>query len=206
MEPEQGLIAAAGFDPEPSAVATARCFVRDTLVSWGLPGRDDLVTDAVLLASELVTNAIVHAGTAVELTCRLNGATVEISVLDRHPARVIPDPPPAADVARPSGRGLLLPAALSSSWGVTYDSAAKVIWFRLGPDLPAGGPLSGAPADGDLTAADPAAAAHQPGRRPAEPAAEPAATGTRPSSAMTNCSVTRSRAPATRPPPMPRTR
>ena len=176
MEPEQGRIAAAGFDPEPSAVATARCFVRDTLVSWGLPGRDDLVTDAVLLASELVTNAIVHAGTAVELTCRLNGATVEISVLDRHPARVIPDPPAAADVARPSGRGLLLPAALSSSWGVTYDSAAKVIWFRLGPDLPAGGPLAGVLAAADPAAVGPAAAADRPdppGGRSAEPAAEP---------------------------------
>jgi serine phosphatase RsbU (regulator of sigma subunit)/anti-sigma regulatory factor (Ser/Thr protein kinase) len=164
VEPEQARIAAAGFDPEPSAVATARCFVRDTLVSWGLPGRDDLVTDAVLLASELVTNAIVHAGTAVELTCRLNGATVEISVLDRHPARVIPDPPAAADVARPSGRGLLLPAALSSSWGVTYDSAAKVIWFRLGPDLPAGGPPPGAPAAWGPTAADPVAAEPGSGR------------------------------------------
>ena len=63
-------------------MAAARCFVRDTLVSWGLPGRDDVVTDAVLLASELVTNAIVHAGTAVELTCRFDGATVEVSVLD----------------------------------------------------------------------------------------------------------------------------
>ena len=164
MEPGQDRVAAAGFDPEPSAVATARCFVRDTLVSWGLPGRDDVVTDAVLLASELVTNAIVHAGTAVELTCRFNGATVEISVLDRHPARVIPDPPtPAADVARPSGRGLLLPAALSSSWGVTYASAAKVIWFRLGPDAPA---ASGPAIAESLAAAD------QPGGRPADPAAE----------------------------------
>jgi serine phosphatase RsbU (regulator of sigma subunit)/anti-sigma regulatory factor (Ser/Thr protein kinase) len=163
VEPGQDRVAAAGFDPEPSAVATARCFVRDTLISWGLPGRDDVVTDAVLLASELVTNAIVHAGTAVELTCRLNGATVEISVLDRHPARVIPDPPgAAADVARPSGRGLLLPAALSSSWGVTYASAAKVIWFRLGPDVPAAGP----PIAESLAAAD------QPGGRPAEPAAD----------------------------------
>jgi len=126
-----------------------------------LSGRDDVVTDAVLLASELVTNAIVHAGTAVELTCRFNGATVEISVLDRHPARVIPDPPSsAADVARPSGRGLLLPAALSSSWGVTYASAAKVIWFRLGPDVPAAGP--------DI--AESLAAADQPGSRPTEPA------------------------------------
>ena len=159
MEPGQDHVAAAGFDPEPSAVATARGFVRDTLISWGLPGRDDVVTDAVLLASELVTNAIVHAGTAVELTCRFNGATVEISVLDRHPARVIPDPPAAAaDVARPSGRGLLLPAALSSSWGVTYTSAAKMIWFRLGPDVPAAGP--------DI--AESLAAADQPGGRPAE--------------------------------------
>ena len=165
MEPDQGRIAAAGFDPEPSAVATARCFVRDTLVSWGLPGRDDLVTDAVLLASELVTNAIVHAGTAVELTCRLNGATVEISVLDRHPARVIPDlPGAAADVARPSGRGLLLPAALSSSWGVTYASAAKVIWFRLGP----GGPAADVP-----PAAESLAVADRPVGRFGEPAAEP---------------------------------
>src|SRR5215471_15870391 len=165
VEPVQDRVAAAGFDPEPSAVATARCFVRDTLVSWGLPGRDDVVTDAVLLASELVTNAIVHAGTAVELTCRFNGATVEISVLDRHPARVIPDPPgAAADVARPSGRGLLLPAALSSSWGVTYASAAKVIWFRLGSAGPAAGPA----------VAESLAAADRPGRRPAEPAADQA--------------------------------
>jgi len=164
VEPGQDHVAAAGFDPEPSAVATARGFVRDTLISWGLPGRDDVVTDAVLLASELVTNAIVHAGTAVELTCRFNGATVEISVLDRHPARVIPDPPAAAaDVARPSGRGLLLPAALSSSWGVTYASAAKVIWFRLGPDAPA----AAGPAIAEFLAA-----ADQPGGRPAEPAAE----------------------------------
>jgi serine phosphatase RsbU (regulator of sigma subunit)/anti-sigma regulatory factor (Ser/Thr protein kinase) len=193
VKPEQGHIAAAGFDPEPSAVATARCFVRDTLVSWGLAGRADLVTDAVLLASELVTNAIVHAGTAVELTCRLNGATVEISVLDRHPARVIPDPPgAAADVVRPSGRGLLLPAALSSSWGVTYASAAKAIWFRLGPDGPAasGPDITGAVTAGAVTAgsaaagsaaewaaagsdiAEPLAAADRPGG-PAEPAAGP---------------------------------
>jgi serine phosphatase RsbU (regulator of sigma subunit)/anti-sigma regulatory factor (Ser/Thr protein kinase) len=135
VDEDQDLCAAAVFEPEPAAVGAARCFVRDTLVRWGLPGADVRVTDAVLLASELVTNAIVHAGTQVQLTCRMTGATVEISVMDRHPARMIPDPPSAADdVDRPSGRGLLLPAALASSWGVTYASAAKAIWFRLGPD------------------------------------------------------------------------
>jgi serine phosphatase RsbU (regulator of sigma subunit)/anti-sigma regulatory factor (Ser/Thr protein kinase) len=148
----QDLNAEAVFEPEPTAVAAARRFVRNALISWGLSGRDELVTDAVLLASELVTNAIVHAGTPVQLTCRLDGTNVEVSVLDRHPARVIPDPPgAAAEVDRPSGRGLVLPAALSSSWGVTYAPAAKVIWFRLGPDATADGSAAGPAIDGGLT-------------------------------------------------------
>jgi serine phosphatase RsbU (regulator of sigma subunit)/anti-sigma regulatory factor (Ser/Thr protein kinase) len=148
--------AEAAFEPEPTAVADARRFVRDTLISWGLSGRDELVADAVLLASELVTNAIVHAGTPVQLICRLDGPNVEVSVLDRHPARVIPDPPgAAAEVDRPSGRGLVLPAALSSSWGVTYAPAAKVIWFRLGPGPPANGQASpGSRVEEALAAAD----------------------------------------------------
>jgi serine phosphatase RsbU (regulator of sigma subunit)/anti-sigma regulatory factor (Ser/Thr protein kinase) len=147
VDEDQDFCAAADFDPDPAAVAAARHFVRDTLVSWGLSASDSRVIDAVLLASELVTNAIVHAGTQVQLTCRMNAATVEISVLDRHPARMIPDPPSAADlVDRPSGRGLLLPAALSSSWGVTYAPAAKVIWFRLGPDAGRGSHAPTAPA------------------------------------------------------------
>jgi serine phosphatase RsbU (regulator of sigma subunit)/anti-sigma regulatory factor (Ser/Thr protein kinase) len=148
---QQHVVAAADFEPEPAAAAAARRFVRDTLVSGGLSETDGRVADAVLLASELVTNAIVHAGTPVRLTCRLSGTTVEVSVLDRHPARVIPDPPGAtARIDRPSGRGLVLPAALSSSWGVTYGPVAKVIWFRLGPDT--GGPECGAVATGEEVA------------------------------------------------------
>ena len=153
MDGHQDLCAEAAFEPEPTAVADARRFVRNTLISWGLSGQEDLVADAVLLASELVTNAIVHAGTPVQLTCRLDGANLEVSVLDRHPARVIPDPPgAAAEVDRPSGRGLLLPGALSSSWGVTYAPAAKVIWFRLGPDGADGRATSGPAVDEVLAA------------------------------------------------------
>ena len=129
---QEDLVATAAFQPEPAAVAAARRFVRATLNSWQLPCRDDLVCDAVLLTSELVTNAVVHAGTAVQVTCRLRAADVEVSVLDRHPARLIPDPPDgSAGSDRPSGRGLLLPGALSSSWGITYAPTAKVVWFRL---------------------------------------------------------------------------
>jgi serine phosphatase RsbU (regulator of sigma subunit)/anti-sigma regulatory factor (Ser/Thr protein kinase) len=147
----EDLVATAAFQPEPAAVAAARRFVRETLSSWQLPCRDDLVSDAVLLTSELVTNAVVHAGTAVQVACRLQGADVEVSVLDRHPARLIPDPPAgsagSAGSDRPSGRGLLLPGALSSSWGVTYAPAAKVVWFRLALRARPDGARAGLPGD-----------------------------------------------------------
>jgi serine phosphatase RsbU (regulator of sigma subunit)/anti-sigma regulatory factor (Ser/Thr protein kinase) len=155
MDGHEGRVVAAAFEPEPAAVAAARRFVRETLNSWQLSGHDELVADAVLLTSELVTNALVHAGTSIQLTCRLDDAVVEVSVLDRHPARMIPDPPSGSAAAdRPGGRGLLLPGALSSSWGVTYAPTAKVVWFRLGlGTLPDRAPAAAPAVSEALTAA-----------------------------------------------------
>ncbi|MEV0371941.1 SpoIIE family protein phosphatase [Streptomyces sp. NPDC050636] len=68
----------ASLPGDPRAAAAARQFVRAAFADWtaqGLPGAegltDRLADEAVLLVSELVTNAVVHAGTAVELRCRL---------------------------------------------------------------------------------------------------------------------------------------
>jgi anti-sigma regulatory factor (Ser/Thr protein kinase) len=133
VQARDDLFATAAYQPEPAAAAAARRFVRDTLRTWQLAGRGDLVDDAVLLTSELVTNAVVHAGTPVQVTCRLAHGAVEVVVLDHHPVQLIPDPhgaPVAAE--RTSGRGLMLPAELASSWGVTYARTAKAVWFRLG--------------------------------------------------------------------------
>ena len=136
------LVATAAYQPEPTAAAAARRFVRDTLRLWELTGRsarqDALVDDAILLTSELVTNAVLHAGTPVQVTCRLLGdepdAAVEIAVLDRRPCQLHPDNPhtPAEAAERTNGRGLQLPAQLASAWGVTYARAAKAVWFRMG--------------------------------------------------------------------------
>src|SRR5258707_4208250 len=72
------LVASAAYLPEPAAVAAARKFVRDTLCSWldARPGTaadaaadGGLVDDAGLLTSELVSNALVHAGAHVQVTC-----------------------------------------------------------------------------------------------------------------------------------------
>ena len=174
-------MATAAYQPVPAAAAAARRFVRDTLRSWELSGdhgdpggrderaeRDELVDDAVLLTSELVTNAVLHAGTPVRVTCRLLGdlsdGAVEIAVLDRRPAQLRPDlPHNAAEAAeRTSGRGLQLPSELASAWGVTYARAAKAVWFRLdlaargGPAAPAAPALS-VPEQPDAGAARPAA-------------------------------------------------
>lgn len=141
MQARDDFVATAAYQPEPVAAGAARRFVRETLRSWPIPGDDDrpdaVIDDAVLLTSELVTNAVVHAGTSVHVTCRLSADAIEIVVLDGRPAQLIPDSPgPPADPAeRTSGRGLHLPSELASAWGVTYAPAAKAVWFRIG--LPA---------------------------------------------------------------------
>src|SRR5215472_1390333 len=146
VEGLDGLVATAAYQPEPTAAAAARRFVRDTLQTWLTGGAtiagDGLIDDAVLLTSELVTNAVVHAGTPVEVTCKLADGGVEVVVSDEHPARLVPEPPENEHIPaeRTSGRGLLLPAALASAWGVTYGQSAKAVWFRIGQAQPVPGP------------------------------------------------------------------
>src|SRR3984885_7772612 len=149
------LVASAAYLPEPAAVAAARKFVRDTLCSWLDAGAGTaadaaadggLVDDAVLLTSELVTNAVVHAGTQVQVTCKLAAGAVEVVVRDSHPARMVPGPAPDDTVPaeRTGGRGLLLPSALAAAWGVSYGADAKAVWFRMGlPGAPGGTPGAG---------------------------------------------------------------
>jgi len=124
------LTARASFSPEPTVPSRARSFTRDALRSWGLP--PGLIDDAVLLVSELVANGVQHAGTKLEVSCRLAKAILEVRVTDLHPARVLPDPGPrAGDADSERGRGLLLPTAIASAWGVTYQSGDKTVWFLL---------------------------------------------------------------------------
>lgn len=135
------LVATAAYQPEPEAVASARHFVRETLQAWQgsghCAGHDDLVEDAVLLTSELVTNAVVHARTSVQVMCRLADESVEIAVVDHRPVQLIPDQlqDEVIQAERTNGRGLRLPAELASAWGVTYARTCKAVWFRMGvPD------------------------------------------------------------------------
>ena len=134
----------------PLAPGSARALVRAAAAEWTeacLPGADRLtdrlVDDAVLVVSELVTNAVVHAGTEVVLECRLEqdaGALV-VEVADHHPSRA----PRDAEAEGPYetleyGRGLRLVATLAEAWGVTFRKGTKTVWARLTAEArPAGG-------------------------------------------------------------------
>ncbi|MFS8197094.1 SpoIIE family protein phosphatase [Streptomyces sp. CWNU-52B] len=144
------------------APGAARRFVRTTLAEWtelALCGAESvterLVGDALVVVSELVTNAVVHAGTDVELTCRLDrcddqdcsvaapggtgpdgalagGSALVIEVSDHHPERVVRDD--GADREHETveyGRGLRLVSRLSDAWGITYRTGTKTVWARL---------------------------------------------------------------------------
>ncbi|MFK0025890.1 SpoIIE family protein phosphatase [Streptomyces sp. NPDC090798] len=143
--------AAASFDPVGRSVATARSFVRDTLQGWGFA---DIVDDAVVLTSELVTNAVVHAGTSADVLCLRSDEGVRIEVADRYPEREIPLQATAVNMGSPDregGRGLQLCAALAGRWGVDYSPTHKQVWFHLDlPDRPVGTRAAGPALPADL--------------------------------------------------------
>src|SRR5688500_13452410 len=126
------------FAADERSVAKARAFARDMLETWDA---GDLADSVVLLVSELVTNAVVHAGTTARLELRLDTQSVRVEVEDLHPRRVLPmvvDAP--ADEAE-DGRGLLITFSLASAWGVDYTAASKRVWLRFDrPGDPVGAP------------------------------------------------------------------
>jgi anti-sigma regulatory factor (Ser/Thr protein kinase) len=135
------------------SVTDARRFVADLLRSWQLDA--ETVGDAELCTAELVTNAVLHAETAVELAVHRRPAGARVEVRDRSNRKVAalvstvaPGIASTLSDETMSGRGLLLVAGVSSAWGVDYGEDEKTVWFVVGDDG-AGDhaePSSGAPA------------------------------------------------------------
>ena len=109
-------------------VAEARRLLRDQLRHWGA---DCMADTAELLASELVTNALVHTDREAVLTATLTEGSrrrLRVEVHDFTSRR--PRPRKASDRAC-SGRGLMLVEALADTWGIRPEGAGKTVWFEL---------------------------------------------------------------------------
>jgi anti-sigma regulatory factor (Ser/Thr protein kinase) len=118
------------LEPVPSAVGRARAFVRSCL--------DDIEPDdrdaAVLMTSEFVTNAVLHARTRVSL-CLARGADyVMVAVADDVNDQPVPKP---RSTTRLGGRGLALVAELAVDWGTVTTVEGKVMWFSIPRRVPA---------------------------------------------------------------------
>jgi hypothetical protein len=120
---------------DPAAAAEARSQVRAVIRTWKVPVDPDI---ALLLASDLVTNAITHGNSeTLTLGIRCSSSRLRIDLYDT--SRSVPmamvEP---ADTA--TGRGLVLVAALSTEWGSFKTPAGEAAYFTLAfqPDLPLG--------------------------------------------------------------------
>ncbi|MCF3143303.1 ATP-binding protein [Streptomyces platensis] len=111
----------------PESVATARRLVRTALAAWGM---EELADDGALVVSELVTNAVLHARSAVIrlVISRPGPATVRIGVVDRSKAAPRRRRSGSEDA---SGRGLVLVAGLAAAWGTDQLPWGKRVWGEL---------------------------------------------------------------------------
>jgi DNA-binding NarL/FixJ family response regulator len=108
-----------------SSVARARKFVAEALTKWGI---DALAPDAMIVVSELVTNAVTHARSDCEVRLAVDEGGVRIAVIDS--GEGTPDPRPFNE-DQPSGRGLHIIGALSTAWGVDDVPEGKMVWAEM---------------------------------------------------------------------------
>ena len=110
----------------PESVSIARGAVASLLAEWCA---QEPMETAVLLTSEVVTNAILHAGSDVEMTVDADLTRVRVSVTDGSSTRPVVVPPSLDAIG---GRGLYLLDSLATRWGVRGGRHGKTVWFELG--------------------------------------------------------------------------
>ncbi len=120
--------------PSPEAPSVARVFVETSFSSAYADVRvvAETCEDLVVIVSELVTNAVQAATTALRIDLDIDGRSVRLAVTDA--AIGMPTVTGPAASSQPYGRGLAIVAALSHDWGVVPVAAphdGKTVWARL---------------------------------------------------------------------------
>ncbi|WP_392671062.1 ATP-binding protein [Streptomyces sp. LN785] len=117
-------------------VPTARDFARQALHDWGwLPAagadRRAAAEDVLLVVSELVTNACLHAGGPDELRIGCTPKVLRVEVVDSGAGQPAPRTPHRA--GRPGGHGMFIVQRLCLDWGVLRvpGEPGKTVWAEL---------------------------------------------------------------------------
>ena len=116
---------------QPESVPAARHFLRMMLLEWGLHEATETVE---LAASELLTNAVMHARTPFEVTVVAED-DVTVSVRDTggpFPTHLLSEG--GVDVPgwdSEGGRGLLIVAAVADDWGMISEGSSTTVWFQV---------------------------------------------------------------------------
>lgn len=113
------------FLPSPSSITGVRAFVAETFAGWGAAER---TADALLVASELATNAIRHADSPVRVVLSRASGAITIAIADTSTHRPVPR---TAGPYEEGGRGLRIVAALSADHGVELTTEGKTVWSKL---------------------------------------------------------------------------
>lgn len=119
------------IEPDRFAPALGREAVDAFCLTNGLGTMDA----AQLVTSELVTNAVLHAGTPIDLTLRLISSYLHIAVRDSGGGQV--RIASMIDEYTENGRGLLLVDALAAAWGSLVSPGGKVVWATIRARVPA---------------------------------------------------------------------
>jgi anti-sigma regulatory factor (Ser/Thr protein kinase) len=108
----------------PASAARARRLVEREL---GSTCPREVIEIATLLATELVTNVVLHAGTSMRFEVEHRDC-VRIEVQDSSPGLPVPR---RTSVDATTGRGLLLIERLATAWGVEARPTGKAVWLEL---------------------------------------------------------------------------
>ena len=109
-----------------TSVAAARRFVEERMKEWRV---EQLLDDALMVSSELVTNAVTHARSSCRIRLSLNVATLRIDVLDAGAGTPEPQPPSETEE---HGRGLYMVDAVTTAWGLEdVPGQGKLVWAEL---------------------------------------------------------------------------
>ncbi|MCP9211602.1 ATP-binding protein [Streptomyces sp. NEAU-Y11] len=112
-------------------VKATRRFIRESLAAWD---RDTLADDLELMASEVVTNALIHADSHVDLRLRACPDHIRLEVRDSDATPPVPSALSASDEENAQaehGRGLLIVESLATAWGTSPSGRGKTIWLEL---------------------------------------------------------------------------